>query len=74
VASGILNTARQTGSAAGVALYGALIAGGRLVAGLHSALLITVGLCALTALLAAVIGPRASRADARGAGTGTGAG
>jgi DHA2 family methylenomycin A resistance protein-like MFS transporter len=65
VASGTLNTARQTGSVVGVALFGALIAGGRLAAGLHSALLITAGLCVLVAGLATVIG--------RGAGgTGTG--
>jgi DHA2 family methylenomycin A resistance protein-like MFS transporter len=61
VASGTLNTARQTGSVVGVALYGALIAGGRFAAGLHSALLITVGLSVLVAGLAAGIGRGAGR-------------
>jgi len=44
IAAGVLNGARQTGSLIGVALYGALIAGGRLVSGLHVALAISVAL------------------------------
>jgi MFS transporter, DHA2 family, methylenomycin A resistance protein len=45
VASGTLNSARQTGSVIGVALFGSLIAGkGQLVSGLHLALTISVGL------------------------------
>ena len=47
VASGTLNTARQTGSVLGVALFGAVTAGGaQLIAGLHLALLICIGLAA----------------------------
>ena len=44
IASGTLNTARQTGSVIGVEVYGALIAGGRLAGGLHAALGISVAL------------------------------
>ena len=55
VASGTLNTARQTGSVIGVEVYGALIAGGRLVSGLHAALGITVGLSLVVAGLGAGI-------------------
>lgn len=55
VASGTLNTARQTGSVIGVALFGALIAGGRLVEGLHLALAISTGLALLVAVLTAAI-------------------
>jgi DHA2 family methylenomycin A resistance protein-like MFS transporter len=44
VAAGVLNSARQTGSLIGVALFGALIAGGRLVDGLHVALAISVAM------------------------------
>jgi DHA2 family methylenomycin A resistance protein-like MFS transporter len=51
VASGTLNTARQTGSVIGVALFGSLIAGGRLVGGLHVALVITAGLSLVVAAL-----------------------
>ncbi len=51
IASGTLNTARQTGSVIGVALCGSLIAGGRLVDGLHAALVIAAGLCLVVALL-----------------------
>jgi MFS transporter, DHA2 family, methylenomycin A resistance protein len=53
VASGTLNTARQAGSVVGVALFGSLI-GGDLVAGLHVALAISIGLslaCAVAALV-----------------------
>jgi MFS transporter, DHA2 family, methylenomycin A resistance protein len=49
IASGALNSARQTGSVVGVAVYGALIAGGKLVHGLHVALVISAVL-ALTVL------------------------
>jgi MFS transporter, DHA2 family, methylenomycin A resistance protein len=51
VASGTLNTARQTGSVIGVALFGSLI-GTNLVSGLHLALAISIALAAATALLA----------------------
>jgi MFS transporter, DHA2 family, methylenomycin A resistance protein len=43
VASGVLNTARQTGSVIGVALFGSLGAGG-VVAGLHESIVISIGL------------------------------
>jgi DHA2 family methylenomycin A resistance protein-like MFS transporter len=43
IASGILNTARQTGSVIGVALFGSLAAGG-LVSGLRLGLVISLGL------------------------------
>jgi DHA2 family methylenomycin A resistance protein-like MFS transporter len=43
IASGVLNSMRQTGSVVGVALFGSLIAGkGQLLHGLHLSLLITV--------------------------------
>jgi MFS transporter, DHA2 family, methylenomycin A resistance protein len=61
VASGTLNTARQAGSVIGVALYGSLIAGGRLVAGLHEALAISLGLALCVAGLAAGVGRETSR-------------
>jgi DHA2 family methylenomycin A resistance protein-like MFS transporter len=52
VASGTLNSARQTGSVIGVALFGSLIAGnGGLVSGLHLALAISVGLLIGVAVL-----------------------
>jgi MFS transporter, DHA2 family, methylenomycin A resistance protein len=51
VASGTLNTARQTGSVIGVALFGSLI-GGDLVSGLHSALVVSAILALLAGLLA----------------------
>jgi MFS transporter, DHA2 family, methylenomycin A resistance protein len=55
VASGTLNTARQTGSVIGVAVYGSLIASGQVVSGLHIALGISVGLAiAVLALTAAI--------------------
>lgn len=63
VASGTLNSARQTGSVIGVALFGSLIAGnGGLVAGLHLALTISVGLLIVVGVLSFGIG--ASRAVA----------
>lgn len=56
IASGTLNTARQTGSVLGVAIFGALTAGGaRLVAGLHLALLICVGLAAAVVALTRLV-------------------
>ena len=51
IASGTLNTARQTGSVIGVALFGSLIAGGRPGGGLHVALVIAAGLSLLVAVL-----------------------
>jgi DHA2 family methylenomycin A resistance protein-like MFS transporter len=51
VASGALNTARQTGSVIGVALFGSLI-GSDLVSGLHVALAISAGLTVAAGLLA----------------------
>jgi DHA2 family methylenomycin A resistance protein-like MFS transporter len=51
VASGALNSARQTGSVIGVALFGSLIAG-NLVGGLHLALAISLGLTLACAALA----------------------
>jgi MFS transporter, DHA2 family, methylenomycin A resistance protein len=54
VASGTLNSARQTGSMIGVALFGSLIAG-RLVPGLHVALVIAVTLCVAAALCARAV-------------------
>ena len=53
IASGTLNTARQTGSVIGVALFGSLIAGGGLVDGLHVALVIAAGLSLAVAVLGA---------------------
>jgi DHA2 family methylenomycin A resistance protein-like MFS transporter len=55
VASGTLNTARQTGSVIGVALYGSLIAGGELVHGLHVSLIISAGLAVAVAGLSSMI-------------------
>jgi MFS transporter, DHA2 family, methylenomycin A resistance protein len=54
VASGTLNSARQTGSVIGVALFGSLIAG-HLVAGLHVALAIAAALCTAAALSALAV-------------------
>jgi DHA2 family methylenomycin A resistance protein-like MFS transporter len=56
VASGTLNTARQTGSVLGVSLFGALAAGG-LVTGLRLGVAISVGLAGTCALLALAIPP-----------------
>jgi DHA2 family methylenomycin A resistance protein-like MFS transporter len=52
VAAGTLNTARQTGSVIGVALFGSLIAGGQFVSGLHAAFAISIGLVLAVAALA----------------------
>ncbi len=54
VASGSLNTARQTGSVLGVALFGSLAAGS-LVAGLHLGLVISAGLAICIFALALTI-------------------
>ncbi len=72
VASGTLNSARQTGSVIGVALFGSLIAsGGALVPGLHLALEISVGLVLAVAVLAVGIGrSRGAESDAAGANRG----
>jgi MFS transporter, DHA2 family, methylenomycin A resistance protein len=57
IASGTLNSARQTGSMIGVALFGSLIAGGgRLVPGLHIALVIATALVLAVAALTITIG------------------
>ena len=55
VASGTLNTARQTGSVIGVALFGAL-ASSDLVGGLRTAIAISIGLALAAAALARPIG------------------
>ena len=52
VASGTLNTARQTGSVIGVALFGSL-ANGRLVPGLRLSLLLSIALALVAAALTA---------------------
>jgi len=69
VASGTLNTARQTGSLIGVALFGSLIgaAGSGFIGGLHTTLIICASLLLGTAALAARL-PRGEIApDSRGA-------
>jgi DHA2 family methylenomycin A resistance protein-like MFS transporter len=60
IASGTLNTARQTGSVIGVALFGSLIgaAGSSFTGGLHATLVISAALLLGTAALAARL-PRA---------------
>jgi DHA2 family methylenomycin A resistance protein-like MFS transporter len=58
VASGTLNTARQTGSVIGVGLFGSLAAG-HLVSGLRLALVISVGLALLVAGLASGVAAEA---------------
>jgi MFS transporter, DHA2 family, methylenomycin A resistance protein len=58
LASGTLNTARQTGSVIGVGLFGSLAAG-HLVSGLRLALVISVGLALLVAGLALGLRPEA---------------
>jgi DHA2 family methylenomycin A resistance protein-like MFS transporter len=55
VASGTLNTMRQTGSVIGVALFGSLVGASGLTGGLHAALAISVGLMAVCAGLATVM-------------------
>jgi MFS transporter, DHA2 family, methylenomycin A resistance protein len=50
VASGTLNTSRQSGSVLGVAVFGSLVAGqDRFVAGFHTSLVISLGLVAVAA-------------------------
>jgi DHA2 family methylenomycin A resistance protein-like MFS transporter len=56
VASGTLNTARQTGSVVGVGLFGSLAAG-HLVSGLRLALLISIGLALLAVALTQGVAP-----------------
>jgi len=69
VASGTLNSARQTGSVIGVALFGSLIAGGgALVPGLHVALEISVGLVLAVAALSVGIGRSRGEELSRAAG------
>ncbi len=54
IASGALNTARQSGSVIGVALFGSLIGGGaNTVAGLHAALAISACLAVVACMLTA---------------------
>lgn len=58
VASGVLNTLRQTGSVIGVALFGALVGGpGRFIGGLHLSLLISGCLVLLGCVAALRIEP-----------------
>jgi DHA2 family methylenomycin A resistance protein-like MFS transporter len=58
IASGTLNTARQTGSVIGVALFGSLIDGHQLVEGMHVVLLIATVLTLCVAGVALLIGAR----------------
>ncbi len=58
IASGALNSARQTGSVVGVAVYGALIAHGNLVHGFHVALLISAVLALTVLALSRGLGSR----------------
>jgi DHA2 family methylenomycin A resistance protein-like MFS transporter len=58
VASGTLNTARQTGSVVGVGLFGSLAAG-HLVSGLRLALVISIGLALLVVALTRGVGAEA---------------
>jgi DHA2 family methylenomycin A resistance protein-like MFS transporter len=55
VASGTLNTLRQTGSVIGVALFGSLVGASGLTGGLHAALGISVGLMLVCAALGAAL-------------------
>jgi DHA2 family methylenomycin A resistance protein-like MFS transporter len=54
LASGTLNTARQTGSVVGVALFGSLVSGG-LVAGTRVAVLVSIGLMMVVLCLSAAV-------------------
>ena len=67
VASGTLNTARQTGSVIGVALFGSFAAA-NLVAGLHLALGVLMALAIATIALA--VGSGSGRADRKPVGSG----
>jgi DHA2 family methylenomycin A resistance protein-like MFS transporter len=66
VASGTLNTARQTGSVIGVALFGSLIgtAASRISGGIHTTLVISVGLMLCTVALAMRLAPEPAPASA----------
>ncbi|HVW21343.1 MAG TPA: MFS transporter [Opitutaceae bacterium] len=57
-ASAVLNTARQAGGAVGVAVFGALAAGGRIVPGMGMAAAISAGLLLLGALSALTVEAR----------------
>jgi DHA2 family methylenomycin A resistance protein-like MFS transporter len=62
IAAGSLNSARQTGSMIGVALFGSLISGrGRLVPGLHIALAISMALVLVVAAVSTGIRQPANR-------------
>jgi DHA2 family methylenomycin A resistance protein-like MFS transporter len=53
IASGVLNSARQTGSVIGVALFGAFVSGqGDFISGTHMALMVSGGLLIVSAVLA----------------------
>jgi DHA2 family methylenomycin A resistance protein-like MFS transporter len=56
-ASAVLNTARQSGGAVGVAVFGALASGGaaQIPAGLRHAALISVGLLGVAAILGSLM-------------------
>jgi len=56
IASGTLNTARQTGSVIGVAVFGSFAAGG-VVGGLHRALAVSIGLAQGAVVLSAALNP-----------------
>jgi MFS transporter, DHA2 family, methylenomycin A resistance protein len=66
VASGTLNTARQTGSVIGVALFGSLIgtAASGISAGIHTTLVISVALMLCTVALGARLAPEPGPAPA----------
>jgi MFS transporter, DHA2 family, methylenomycin A resistance protein len=55
IASGTLNTLRQTGSVLGVALFGSLIATAGIAGGLHASLAISIALLLATGALALVM-------------------
>jgi DHA2 family methylenomycin A resistance protein-like MFS transporter len=56
IASGTLNTMRQTGSVIGVALFGSIVAATGIDSGLHVVLAISAGLLLATAALAQGMG------------------
>jgi MFS transporter, DHA2 family, methylenomycin A resistance protein len=56
IASGTLNTARQTGSVLGVAVFGSLAAGD-VVSGLHSSVAVSIALSLAAVALAATLDP-----------------
>jgi MFS transporter, DHA2 family, methylenomycin A resistance protein len=62
VASGTLTTMRQTGSMLGVALFGTLIAAhDQFIAGLHTALIVSIGALILSAALTPLLTQRRAR-------------